>query len=73
MAELVHLTVVPNVYEADMVCALLRTERIDCDHRPTNMGAAITQGMPSAGPREVLVDETQLERAQEIFAASRDA
>jgi hypothetical protein len=68
---LVPLTVVPNVYEADMLCALLRTEGIACAHRPTNVGAAFTQGQPSAGPREIMVDEACFQRAQELVAASR--
>ena len=38
MAGVTSLTLVPNVYEAEMVCALLRTEGIKCEHRPTNLG-----------------------------------
>ena len=70
---LVPLTVVPNVYEAEMVCALLRTEGIPCDHRPTNVGVGFADGMPSTGPREIMVEEVALERARELVAASHDA
>jgi len=70
---LVPLTVVPNVYEAEMVCGLLRTEGITCDHRPTNVAAGFADGMPSAGAREIMVEEVALERAHELLAALKDA
>jgi hypothetical protein len=70
MAELVHLTVVPNEAEAELLCALLRTEGIDCDHRPTNFGVGTMDGLPG-GAREVVVAEERLERARELLAASR--
>ena len=69
MPEFVHLTVVPNEAEAELLCALLRTEGIDCDHRPTNFGVASMDGLPG-GPREVTVEEDGLVRAQEILEAS---
>jgi Putative prokaryotic signal transducing protein len=69
MAEPVLLTVVPNEGEAEMLCALLRTEEIECGYRPTTMGIGSVAG---GGPQEVLVDEAQLARAQEILAASSD-
>jgi hypothetical protein len=71
MAELVHLTVVPTEGEAELLCALLRTDGIDCDHRATNFSAGSMDGLPGAGPREILVVEGALSRAQEILAASR--
>jgi hypothetical protein len=71
MAELVHLTVVPTEAEADLLCALLRTEGIDCDDRPTNMAVGAMDGLPGGGPREIVVDEDGLSRAREILAASR--
>jgi hypothetical protein len=70
MAELVHLTVVRNEAEAELLCSLLRTEGIDCDHRPTNFGVGTMDGMPG-GPREVVVDAAHLERAQELVDESR--
>jgi hypothetical protein len=69
--SLVHLTVVPNAAEAEILCALLRTEGIECDHRPTNMGVGSMDGMPGGGPREVVVAEESLARARELLAASR--
>jgi Putative prokaryotic signal transducing protein len=57
--------------EAELLCALLRTEGIECDHRPTNFGVGTMDGMPG-GSREVIVDAEHLERAQELLAASRE-
>lgn len=71
MAELVHLTVVPREAEADLICGLLRTEGIECDHRPTNFGVGSMDGYPG-GAREIVVAEQSLERAQELLAAARD-
>lgn len=69
---LVPLTLVPNVAEADLLCALLRTEGIECDHRPTNFAVGSMDGMPGGGPREVVVDESELARAQELVAAAQE-
>ena len=66
---LIPLTVVPNDAEAELLCALLRTEGIECDQRATNFGAGAMEGM-RGGPREVFVAEESLERAREIVAAS---
>jgi hypothetical protein len=68
---LVPLTIVPNEAEAELLCALLRTEGIDCDHRATNFGVGTMDGMPG-GPREVVVAEESLERAQELLAEPRN-
>jgi len=66
---LVPLTVVRNDSEAQLLCALLRTEGIECDHRPTNFGVGTMDGL-SGGAREVLVAEAGVEHAREIVAAS---
>ena len=71
MAEVAPLTLVPNEYEAEIVCALLRTEGITCDHRPTNFAVGMMDGMPGGGPREIIVREEDFERAHEILEASR--
>jgi hypothetical protein len=67
--ELVHLTVVRNEPEAEVLCGLLRSEGIECEHRPTNFGVGTMDGL-SGGAREVVVAEEGLEQAQEILAAS---
>ena len=71
MPELVPLTIVRNEAEAELLCALLRTEGIDCQHRSTNFGVGSMDGLPG-GAREVVVDKEHLERAQEILAAARE-
>jgi hypothetical protein len=71
MPELVPLTIVRNEAEAELLCALLRTEGIDCDHRSTNFGVGSMDGLPG-GAREVVVDQEKLERAEELLAASRE-
>jgi hypothetical protein len=72
MPGLVHLTFVPNEAEAEILCALLRTEGIECDQRATNLSVGRMDGMPGGGPREVVVAEQHLARAQELLTASRD-
>jgi hypothetical protein len=72
MPGLVHLTFLPNEYEAELLCALLRTEGIECDQRSTNLSVGMMDGMPGGGPREVVVAEQSLTRAQELLATSRD-
>ena len=71
MPELVPLTILRNEAEAELLCALLRTEGIDCQHRSTNFGVGSMDGLPG-GAREVVVDQEKLERAQELLAASKD-
>lgn len=73
MAELVYLTIVPTEAEADILCALLRTEGIECEDRATNMSVGTMDGMPGGGPREIVVAKESLTRAQEILEASRNA
>jgi Putative prokaryotic signal transducing protein len=72
VAGLVYLTIVSNEAEAELLCALLRTEGIECDHRSTNLSVGMMDGMPGGGPREVVVAEQGLARAQEILASSRN-
>ena len=71
MSDIAYLTLVPSEYEAEMLCALLRTEGIECAHRPTDIAVGAMDGMPGGGPREVVVKREDLDRAHEILAASR--
>jgi Putative prokaryotic signal transducing protein len=58
----VRVTVVPNEFEGNLVCALLRAEGIDCFARQTGLG----------GPHEVVVvHDEDLEQARELIAARR--
>jgi len=68
---LVPLTVVRNEAEAELLCGLLRSEGIECEHRPTNFGAGVMDGLPG-GAREIIVAEERLARAQELLTASQD-
>jgi type III secretory pathway lipoprotein EscJ len=70
VAEPAYLTLVPTEYEADILCALLRTEGIECEQRRTNLGVGSMDGMPGGGPLEIFVADQDLARAQEILAAS---
>jgi len=66
-----RLTIVPNEVEADLVCSFLRAQGIRCNHRVTNIGAGGWDGVPNAGgPREVLVEPADLERAREALASA---
>jgi hypothetical protein len=71
VADAVYLTLVPSEVEAELLCALLRTDGIECEQRPTNFSVGMMDGMPGGGPREVFVGEQDLARAREILAASR--
>ena len=68
--DLVRLIVVGNELEAEVIRSLLTTEGIASMQRYTNLGAGTYDGMPSGGgPREVLVHESDLERARELVAS----
>jgi hypothetical protein len=55
-----RVTLVPNEFEGNLVCALLRAEGIDCFARETGLG----------GLNEVVVvHDEDLERARELIAA----
>lgn len=66
----VRLTIVPNEPVAEMVCAFLRAEGIRCGHRITDFGAGAWDGVPTGGPREVLVDPADLEAARQVLVAA---
>lgn len=69
MSDLVRLTVVPNVIEAEIVCSLLRSAGLTCAHRITDYGAGAWDGVPSGGPREIVVESSQLGDARAVLAA----
>jgi hypothetical protein len=70
MAEPVRLTVVPNEPSADLVCSFLRAEGIRCGHRATDVGVGAGGGIPTGGPREVLVDPADLDAARQVLASA---
>ena len=62
----ITLTVVQNEPEADVVVGLLRANGIESFHRSTDMSSS---AIPMAGvsPIEVVVDESDLARAQKVL------
>ena len=68
MSAPVRLTVVQNEPGAELLCTFLRAEGIRCAHRITDLGAGAWDGIPTGGPREVLVDPADLERARRVVA-----
>jgi Putative prokaryotic signal transducing protein len=67
----VHLTVVTDEMQAEVVCGLLRQNGIACSYRKTDSAGAISAyggGYAIAGPTEILVDEDNLEAAQQVLA-----
>jgi hypothetical protein len=67
VSDLVALTVVGTELEADMLCGLLRDAGIECMHGSTNMGAGALDGMPTGGPREVMVRAEDAVRARKAL------
>jgi hypothetical protein len=68
--EGVVLTVVSGEPEADIVCGLLRTAGIDCAYRDTEAIDSPLEDFTEAGPREILVQEADLDAARAVLAAS---
>jgi hypothetical protein len=65
VGNVVRLTVVPDEGEAEILCQLLRLERIRCAHRKTDLAAE--RALEFGGWREILVDEADLARARELL------
>jgi putative signal transducing protein len=68
--EGVVLTVVSGEPEAEVVCGLLRSAGIDCVYRDTEAIDSPLEDFTAAGPREILVQESDLDAARELLAAS---
>jgi hypothetical protein len=66
----VVVTVVSGEPEAEVVCGLLRSAGIDCAYRDTEAIDSPLEDFTAAGPREILVRESDLEAARELLAAS---
>lgn len=63
------LTVVSGESEAEVVCGLLRSEGIECAYRDTEAIDSSLEDFISAGSREILVHQSDLETAKELLAA----
>jgi hypothetical protein len=69
MDDEVGVTVVGSEPEAELACRLLRTENIDCYHRPTSFAAGAGDGLVSLGsPREIVVRPADATRARVLLA-----
>ena len=64
------MTVVSGEPEAEVVCGLLRAAGIDCAYRDTEAIDSPLEDFTAAGPREILVRDSDLEAARELIAAS---
>lgn len=64
--NVVRLMVVGDSMEAEMICGLLRTEGIACDHRQTDVGAGAGDAVGDSGPREIRVAQDDLENARQL-------
>ena len=68
--EGVVLTTVSGPPEADIVCGLLRSAGIDCGYRDTEAIDSPLEDFIAAGPREILVPESDLQAARALLADS---
>jgi hypothetical protein len=69
--EEVVLTVVADGAEADIVCGLLESAGIDCAYRDTEAIDSPLEDFTAAGPREILVRQSDLDAARALLAGSR--
>jgi putative signal transducing protein len=68
----VTLTVVANEPEAEILCGLLRANGIACMYRTTDLAAGMADASSAVGgPREILVEEEQLEEARKLLPDSQ--
>ena len=70
MAGVVRLKVVASQGEADVICSLLRSAKIRCAERATNMSAE--RGGGFGGWREILVEESDLPAARQLLTNAGD-
>jgi putative signal transducing protein len=68
--DTVVLRVVSGESEAEVVCGLLRSAGIECGYRETEAIDSPLEDFMAAGPREVLVRESDLAAAQELLAGA---
>jgi hypothetical protein len=67
--EPVRVAKVPGEPEAEALCGLLRSDGIECGHRPTAEADSAFEGFGGdGGEHEILVHPSDAERAREILA-----
>jgi hypothetical protein len=64
----VVVKVVPTEDEAIIACGLLESNGIDCGYRETDEIDSTLEDFAPIGPREILVNETDLEAARALLA-----
>jgi Putative prokaryotic signal transducing protein len=64
----VVVTVVAGETEAEVVCGLLRSAGFECGYRDTEALDSALEEFIAAGPREILVHESDLEAARALLA-----
>ena len=67
--DVVVVTVVADETEAEIVCGLLRSNGIECGYRDTEAIETPLEDFIAAGPREILVRETDLADARSVLTA----
>lgn len=68
--EGVVLTVVSGEPEAEVVCGLLRSAGIDCAYRDTDTVDSSLEDFIAAGPREILVRDSDVAAARALLEES---
>jgi hypothetical protein len=68
--DAIRLTTVPGEAEAEALCGLLRSEGLECAHRLTEEDDSPFEGIATDGIREILVHESDLERAREVLGVT---
>ncbi len=66
------MKVVPDEPEAQVVCGLLRSAGIECGYRDTEAIESSLEDFTAAGPREILVHQSDLEAARALLGAGAD-
>jgi hypothetical protein len=66
--DAVQLTVVGNEIEAEMLCGLLRSDGIECNHRKADSATMLSaESGAIARPTEVLVHARDLDAARRLL------
>jgi hypothetical protein len=68
--DTVVVKVVSGDPEAEIVCGLLRSAGVECSYRDTDALDSLLEEFTPAGPREILVQRSDLEAAQAVLAQS---
>jgi hypothetical protein len=69
--EPVVVTVVAGETEAEVVCGLLRSAGFECGYRDTETLDSALEEFTAAGPREILVHESDLEAARALLGEAQ--